>query len=433
MWPILPPREALLIVGAMFIAVMTSARLIQPQWWQTRAVRVATFLSFAGMLTGLAIWAAGISLGRWPYVTCGAGMTYIGILVLAPAALVMPLSAVLDRGLVFALRPRGLLAPGGDFDASAASKRRISRRGMMRAGAASIPAIAAATGASGFASADAKPRMPVVTMIYEGLHPDLEGFRILHLSDLHLGACRQLADLERGLEAVLAVQRPDLIVLTGDVADDPTQIAGAMELVARAAARHGALASLGNHEYLHGIQHTRPHFEASRVPLLVSSGRTLDVGRARLFVGGADDPVQIGGDIAKLLAPSIEHAAAHAPEHADFRLLLCHRPEGLAPAAACGFDLTLAGHTHGGQVGLFGRSLLAWIRPETSWWGTYERVRPSSRSARRSSLFGSPSRLYTTSGFGHWFPFRLGCPTEMPVIVLAAGKGATRSSSRRSA
>lgn len=433
MWPIIPPREALLVVGAMFIVVMTSARLIQPQWWQSRAVRVATFLAFAGMLTGLAIWAAGLSLGRWPYVTTGAGLTYIGILVLAPAALVMPLSALLDRGLTRATRPAGPLAPGGEFDASAPAKPRISRRGMIRAGAASLPAIAAATGASGFAGSDARPRMPVVTMTYDGLHPDLEGFRILHLSDLHLGACRGLADLERGLEAVLAVQRPDLIVLTGDVADDATQIAGAMELVTRAAARYGALASLGNHEYLHGIEHTRPHFEASRVPLLVSAGRTLAVGRARLFVGGADDPVQIGGDIAKLLTPSIELAAAHAPAHADFRLLLCHRPEGLAPAAANGFDLTLAGHTHGGQVGLFGRSLLAWIRPETSWWGTYELPRPSSRSARRSALFGSPSRLYTTSGFGHWFPFRLGCPTEMPLIVLRAGKPAPRSGSSSSA
>jgi len=263
-------------------------------------------------------------------------------------------------------------------------------------------------------------------MRYNGLHPDLEGFRILHLSDLHLGACRGLDDLAKGLEAVLVVERPDLIVLTGDVADDPAQIAGAMDLVVRAAARHGAFASLGNHEYLHGIEHTRPHFEASRVPLLVSSGRTLHIGRARLFVGGADDPVQIGGDIAALVTPSIARAAEHAPANADFRLLLCHRPEGHEPAAANGFDLTLSGHTHGGQVGLFGRSLLAYLRPETSWWGTYERARPDSRSARRSALASSPSRLYTTSGFGHWFPFRVGCPTEMPVIVLTGSEGASK-------
>ncbi|CAN5902336.1 hypothetical protein BH11MYX4_BH11MYX4_52560 [soil metagenome] len=217
------------------------------------------------------------------------------------------------------------------------------------------------------------------------------------------------------------------------MADDASLIPGAMALVTRAAAKYGALASLGNHEYLHGITNTRPHFEASRVPLLVSSGRTLNVGGARLFVCGADDPGHMGGDIAKMLAPSIEQAAAHAPAHVDFRLLLCHRPEGLAPAAANGFDLTLAGHTHGGQVGVFGRSLLEYLRPGTSWWGPYQRARPASRSARRSALSRSPSRLYTTSGFGHWFPFRLGCPTEMPVIVLAGEPSATRPGLTRSA
>ncbi|CAN5902311.1 hypothetical protein BH11MYX4_BH11MYX4_52550 [soil metagenome] len=129
-------------------------------------MRVLVFLSFAGMLAGLAIWAIGVHLARWPYVTTGAGMTYVGILVLAPAAIVLPLSAVLDRGLMFATRPRVPLAPGGEFDASAAATKKISRRGMIRAGAASLPALAAATGASGFGSAEAGPRMPTGTRRY---------------------------------------------------------------------------------------------------------------------------------------------------------------------------------------------------------------------------------------------------------------------------
>jgi predicted MPP superfamily phosphohydrolase len=208
-------------------------------------------------------------------------------------------------------------------------------------------------------------------------------------------------------------------VLTGDLADDPALIPGALELVKRAGARYGALASLGNHEYLHGIEVTRPKYEASPIPLLVSAGRTLSIGRARLFVGGSDDPVHMGGDIAWMLRPSIERAASHAPANADFRLLLCHRPEGHGPAADNGFDLTLSGHTHGGQIGLFGRSLMEKLRPGTGWWGTYARPRPTLASARRTLLGTSPSRLYTTSGFGHWFPFRVGCPTEMPIVVLS--------------
>jgi predicted MPP superfamily phosphohydrolase len=113
------------------------------------------------------------------------------------------------------------------------------------------------------------------------------------------------------------------------------------------------------------------------------------------------------GDIPALLAPSIEAAATESPPDADFRLLLCHRPEGFGPASERGFDLTLSGHTHGAQLGLFGRSLLQRLRPEVGWWGAY--ARPGKTR---------PSRLYTTSGFGHWFPFRFGCPTEMPLLVL---------------
>jgi predicted MPP superfamily phosphohydrolase len=301
----------------------------------------------------------------------------------------------------------------------------LSRRAVIRAGTASLPAMAAMTGASGLATAWQRPRIPVIPMRFEGLHPDLEGLRILQLSDLHLGACAGLDDLKRSLDEVMAGQQPDLIVVTGDLADDPSLIPGALDLVTRARARYGAIASLGNHEYLHDIAVTRPKYEASAVPLLVSAGRTLSIGRARLFIGGSDDPVHMHGDIAGMLRPSIARAASHAPAAADFRLLLCHRPEGHGPAADHGFDLTLSGHTHGGQLGLFGRSLLEKLRPGTGWWGTYARTR---RDGRRS-------RLYTTSGFGHWFPFRVGCPTEMPVLVLerAPGPRNTASTSRRPA
>jgi predicted MPP superfamily phosphohydrolase len=248
--------------------------------------------------------------------------------------------------------------------------------------------------------------MPVIRMRYPGLHPDLEGLRILHLSDLHLGVELGLPDLDRGLARAMAHQ-PDLIVLTGDLADHPDLIEPALERVARAGARCGVLASLGNHEYLHGIELARPAYERSPVPLLVGTGRTLRVGRAKLFVGGADDPVHMSGDIARMLGSTIASAARAAPPDADFRLLLCHRPEGFAPAAEHGFDLTLAGHTHGGQLGLLGRSLFERLHPGVGWWGAY------ARPGRRRT-----SRLYTTSGFGHWFPYRLGCPTEMPLVVL---------------
>ena len=76
-----------------------------------------------------------------------------------------------------------------------------------------------------------------------------------------------------------------------------------------------------------------------------------------------------------------------------------------------GYDLTLSGHTHGGQLGWLGRSVFERLgigALEQGWWEAY---------SRPGGTLG-PSRLYTTSGFGHWFPFRFGCPREMPTVVL---------------
>lgn len=429
MWPVFSSAATAIALLVIFAVVLFAARVVQPAWWRTRAVRIAVFIAFGAMVAGLAVWRVGSATDTVWLERFGCTVAYVGVLVLGPAAAAAPLGAGLDRTLAWATgagASREVDAAGAPPDADAAgaprevaaSRARLSRRGLIRAGGASLPALGAVVGASGLTTARERPRMPVIRMPFEGLHPDLHGFRILHLSDVHLGAALSLGDLERGLAAALEAGRPDLIVLTGDLADDPEQIPAAMELVTRAAARYGAFASLGNHEYLHGIHHTRPKYEASAVPLLVSSGRTIDVGRARLFVGGADDPVHMGGDIAAMLRPSIERAARLAPAGADLRLLLCHRPEGHVPAAESGFDLVLAGHTHGGQLGLLGRSLLEKLRPGVGWWGSYERARPRTAAALRSRVSASPTRLYTTSGFGHWFPFRVGCPTEMPLVVL---------------
>lgn len=415
MLPIVSWQASLLLLVIMFLFAMVAARVVQPAWWQSRPVRIGIFLATFGILAGISIYAVGHATHNHAWVLSGCGLAYSGILVLGPAAIVAPVGAGVDRALSRLLLRRRAAAPA---EGPAPEKTNLSRRALIRAGGGALPALGALAGVDGFVTAKQAPKMPIVRFAYEGLHPDLEGLRILHLSDIHLGGTISIDDLQRGLDAAFAAGRPDLVVVTGDIADDRALLKPAMERVARAAARYGAFASLGNHEYLHDIRVTRPALEASPVPLLVSNGRTVDIGRARLFIGGADDPMHMHGDIAGMLRPSIEKAAAHAPRNADFRLLLCHRPEGLGPAAAAGFDLVLSGHTHGGQLGLFGRSLLEKIRPGIGWWGRYERARPFTPAARVSRVASTPTRLYTSSGFGHWFPFRVGCPTEMPVVVL---------------
>ncbi|MBX3228348.1 MAG: metallophosphoesterase [Labilithrix sp.] len=381
-----PASLTLLVIVVLAVPLFFAMRVVQPAWWRsTRARRLALGL-LGALVAGVLVWVGGRAAGLESIVWVGAGVAYVGVLTFFPASLTMPVVAAADR----------LVARRG------APPNALSRRALF-----ALPALTAATSASGFASAEAAPIVRHIPLRFAGLHPDLEGLRILQLSDVHLGAGRGLVELRRALADAMITARPDLIVLTGDLADDPSLIPAALRMVTEANARYGAYACLGNHEY-HHITESRPAYEQSDVPLLVGSGRSVRVGRATLYVGGADDPVHMRGDLASRLRPTVRAAAKGAPAHADFRLLLSHRPEGHGPAAEEGFDLTLAGHTHGGQLGFLGKSFFELLDATVGWWGAY--AKPGKR--------GRTSRLYTTSGFGHWFGFRLGCPAEIPILVL---------------
>ena len=388
-WPVFPASQVAPVVLALLGAFAYTIFVVQPAWGRAPGVRWLAGALAGWFLLGFGVWLLGPP-------ERGAAIVYSGILVLAPAAIVAPVAALMNR---VALR---VAAP------AAAGAPRITRRALLHTATAAIPAMAAVPGASGLLGAKGAPTMPVVRLRFPGLHPDLDGLEILHLSDLHLGSYMQLEDLERALARAKERHRVDLIVLTGDLVDHADLIPAALRLVTAANARYGAIASLGNHEYLNGIEVTRPLYEKSAVPLLVGTGRSVRIGKATLFIGGSDDPVHMSGDIAGMVRGSIASSIAHAPPNADFKMLLCHRPEGHGPAAEQGYDLTLSGHTHGGQIGLLGRSIFEKLRPGIGWWGSYVKKKTD----------GRPSRLYTTSGFGHWFPFRFGCPTEMPIIVL---------------
>ena len=64
MWPVFPLSQTLTIVAVLFVVALTSARLLQPHWWQSRAVRLVTFAALPVMLAGVAVWAIGAALGR---------------------------------------------------------------------------------------------------------------------------------------------------------------------------------------------------------------------------------------------------------------------------------------------------------------------------------------------------------------------------------
>jgi uncharacterized protein len=171
-----------------------------------------------------------------------------------------------------------------------------------------------------------------------------DGFRILHLSDLHLDGMPELTGLI--LEA-LGDRRFDLCVLTGDYRTElhgpfAAVMRSLRTLVAGIRADHGILGILGNHDDCHMVA----PLEAMGIRMLINEQIALERGDARVVVIGTDDVHYYYTDQA---LHALE-AAAEAP----CSIALVHSPEMYDAAAASGVDLYLCGHTHAGQIALPG-------------------------------------------------------------------------------
>lgn len=263
------------------------------------------------------------------------------------------------------------------------------------------PILLLGTSAKGFAGAFSRVQTPVIPFYFRNLPAAFEDFRILHLSDLHLGYYFNLAELE-DLVVELIKQNFDLVLITGDCADDVNQLSDALHLIDQIPSRLPKFFSLGNHEYFRDLPRALKILEKSNFQLLRNQAITLSHNGSKLRLIGIDDPVYMGREINAFLENFLKEASKGS-DIEPFNLLMSHRPQALDLAPDFGLDLVLAGHTHGGQVGFNGRSVFENWGIHKYLWGKYQK--------------GS-SQLYTSAGVGHWFPFRLGCPPEAPIIVL---------------
>lgn len=180
------------------------------------------------------------------------------------------------------------------------------------------------------------------TVTSPAVPPDLDGFTLLQLSDLHL-------DLETGVvEALMKALPPlhyDVAVITGDYRNS-TRDTYAQSIAhtgrLRSALKGPVFGILGNHDFIE----MAPALEAGGIRLLMNEAVFIERGNARVFLAGIDDPHYYR-------THNLERFTHRPPENNEFRILLSHSPETWREAARA-FDLMLSGHTHGGQICLPG-------------------------------------------------------------------------------
>lgn len=229
--------------------------------------------------------------------------------------------------------------------------------------------------------------LPVV-----GLPPELDGYRIAQISDIHLTGDVH-SDFSRFVVERANKWRPDLMAITGDIIDNARCIDWLSDIFARAVAPDGCYYVLGNHDTrIIDSAQTREAMDRAGWTDLGSRGLHCELWGVRCLLIGNEHPWYRRPDIDPVPQES-------------FRLMLSHSPDQLQWARRHNVNLMLAGHTHGGQ----GRLPLA--GPLLS---------PSFHGSRYASgdFLRPPTTMHVTRGLSGTHLLRINCRPELSLLVL---------------
>jgi len=261
---------------------------------------------------------------------------------------------------------------------------------------------------------------------FDELPTDLEGLKVVHISDIHSGTWDSKEGVQKGIDLINA-QQPDLILFTGDLVNtNKDEIDPFIEQFASLKARYGKYAILGNHDYYGQPREKelRPFYyqdlygkiERMGFDLILNDSRKVVIGEDTLFLAGVENwghgrffPKR--GDLdeafAEVPAEGFTILMSHDPSHWDLKVRKFDRK----------VPLTLSGHTHAMQFGI-NLPFFKWSPVKYRyryWMGLYE---------------SDNEKLYVNRGFGVLgYPGRVGMSPEVTVLNLRKSNSTSSTSS----
>ena len=286
----------------------------------------------------------------------------------------------------------GTAAVAADGDPEAGLGLARARALLVAAGVFAVAGVAVATALRGPLHTRVRvaiPRWPAA----------LDGFRIVQISDMHIGPILGRAFAEQLTRRCNALE-PDLLAVTGDLVDGPVrQLRGEVTPFAGLRARHGVYFVTGNHDCYSGASDWVRVARELGMRVLRNERVVIERDGAVFDLAGVDDH---NGAFEEGWREDLP-AALDGRDTARPVVLLAHDPRTFRRACEMGVDLQLSGHTHGGQIWPF-RYL---VRLYTRWVAGLYRE--------------GQSQLYVSRGTGFWGPpMRLLAPAEITEILISA-------------
>jgi predicted MPP superfamily phosphohydrolase len=355
-----------------------------PEPW-ARSLRIALILLAASIpLSFFAVRATGVQVARYFVFPI---YVWMGLMALFFFALV---GLDLLRGLAWLS-----VRLSGHRELLDDPERRLFLSRLVAGAAATIVLPAAGVGVvRGLGTLIVKP----VEVKLRGLPPELDGFKIAQLTDLHLGPMRAGAWVAEVVGKTNAA-KPDLIAITGDLVDGSVpELAHDVAVLAELKAPSGVFFVTGNHEYFNDLEGWMQHLPKLGMRVLHNERVSIERGGSAFDLAGVDDhsghrfAPDHGADVSKAMA-------GRNPVRAV--VMLAHQPKVIDEAAEHGVGLVLSGHTHGGQI---------W-----PWSNLVRLAQPYLRGLHDHA----GTQIYVSDGTGFWGPpMRLGSTAEIALVTL---------------